>query len=249
VLVVLRTKTAALEGLGFGVEEAMGAPHPKRRRRVKQLISGHFFSSSATFAPPPGLMEGQRCIRSFDQPLTIKKRPMKTITVFALGALLGSASLGFAQDEAPAPAPEAAPERPQRGPGGAGQRGQREITPEMREQMEARRAKAEEIRKEMLTKFDEDKDGTLGADELTAVRAFVIGKFGGEGATELTPEQRREAMEAGYGWALGRGAGAWGGRQPGGEGRPARPEGGQRPARPDGAPRQGRNRGEAPAGE
>lgn len=175
---------------------------------------------------------------------------MKTITVFALGALLGSASLGFAQDgEAPAPAPEVAPERPQRGPGGAGQRGQREVTPEMRAQMEARRAQMETVRAEMLAKFDEDKDGTLGTEELAKVRTHVIGKFGGEGATELTPEQRREAMEAGYGWALGRGA--WGG-QAGGEGRPARPagEGRQRPARPEGgAERQRRNRGDAPAGE
>jgi hypothetical protein len=176
---------------------------------------------------------------------------MKTITVFALGALLGSASLGFAQDgEAPAPAPEAAPERPQRGQGGL-QRGQREVTPEMRAQMEARRAQMETVRAEMLAKFDEDGDGTLGTDELAKVRSYVIGKFGGEGATELTAEQRRAAMEAGYGWALGRGAAGWGGRQAGGEGRPARPagEGRQRPERPEGAERQRRNRGEAPAGE
>lgn len=168
---------------------------------------------------------------------------MKTTTLFALGALLGSVSFGFAQDgDAPAPAPaapEVAPERPQRGPAGQrGQRGQREMTPEMRVQMEARRAQMQKIRTAMLAKFDEDQDGTFSADERAKVRAHVIGKFGSEGAEELTAEQRRVAMEAGYGWALGRGGD--GQRPQGGEGRPARPDGEarQRPERPDGEARQ-----------
>jgi hypothetical protein len=165
------------------------------------------------------------------------KKSMKTITLFAL-ALLGSASFGTAQDT---PAPEA-PKAEQTEPGARGQRAQRgqrgEPTEEQRAAMEERRKKTMESRAAALAKLGKEPGAEFTPDEMATIRAEVIAKYATEGSTELTPEQRRKAMEDGHGWALGRGAGGPGGaRQRQGGGQP-RPEGApprQRQGRPPGA--------------
>jgi len=172
---------------------------------------------------------------------------MKTTTLFAIGALLGSTSFGFAQDEAPAPAAAAEqaaePAEAEAPRGQRGQRGQRaELTEEQQAAMEERRKKTMESRTAALAKLGKEPGTQLTPEEMATIRAEVIAKYATEGSTELTPEQRRKAMEDGHGWALGRGAGG-----AGGAGGARQRQGGERPARPEGAPQRQRQ-GRAPGG-
>ena len=149
---------------------------------------------------------------------------MKTTPWITLGALIGSSLIVSAQDEA---------KRPQ-GPHGSpppeivkqfDEDGDGKLSESERKAMgEARRAKMEERRQEMIAKFDKDGDGKLNEDEraqaMESRKAEVLKRFDTDGDGTLSKEERAKIPRrpGGPGAKQRRG-------RPGGAGSPGAPAG------------------------
>lgn len=117
---------------------------------------------------------------------------MKTKSLIAMGILAGSCIAAQAQDKPQRPGRQGPPPQviKEFDKDGNGQLSEEERTT-MRETLQSR---MQERRKEMLEKFDADKDGKLSPEELSKARdaqkAEMLKKYDKDGDGELSAEER-----------------------------------------------------------